>query len=406
MASIRKRESSGKASYQVRWRVDGVEQTATFPTRAQAVKFRGMVEAAGNQRPPGWSPYTAVAEPVEALTLAEWCAETIGDRSGISERTRTDYLRILDRHLGELGDLAIDEVARNDIGRWINGLAKVLSPKTVANVHGIVSSCLQDAVDAQKITKNNAKGIGLPRDDLGGLLVIYSESDFALIESHMDPHWLPLVDTLKTTGMRWGEATALTPRWMNMMSQPASVKVVQAWRKVPGKGGGWEIGPPKTKRSSRSITITDTLRDQLLSPVASKALDDFVFVTKSGRPVNHAHFYNLVWRPALFAAQSCDTHRKPKWQKGMPIPQPCGCPGTLAVTPRIHDYRHFHASFLIDAGVPLMKISRRLGHESIQTTVNVYGHLMPDADDEILAALGQPSRGPQQSVPAMPAQPG
>ncbi|MCA0329475.1 MAG: tyrosine-type recombinase/integrase [Actinobacteria bacterium] len=45
----------------------------------------------------------------------------------------------------------------------------------------------------------------------------------------------------------------------------------------------------------------------------------------------------------------------------------------------MHDLRHSHASWLIAAGVPLPVIQRRLGHESIQTTVDVYGHLAPDA---------------------------
>ena len=51
----------------------------------------------------------------------------------------------------------------------------------------------------------------------------------------------------------------------------------------------------------------------------------------------------------------------------------------LGKKPRIHDLRHSHASWLIAAGVPLPVIQRRMGHESIQTTVDVYGHLAPDA---------------------------
>ena len=45
----------------------------------------------------------------------------------------------------------------------------------------------------------------------------------------------------------------------------------------------------------------------------------------------------------------------------------------------MHDLRHSHASALIAAGIPLPVIQRRLGHESIQTTVDVYGHLAPEA---------------------------
>ena len=63
----------------------------------------------------------------------------------------------------------------------------------------------------------------------------------------------------------------------------------------------------------------------------------------------------------------------------------------LTKTPRFHDLRHTYAAWLISAGVPLPEIQRRLGHESIQTTVDVYGGLLEQAgdlaDDAIDAAL-------------------
>lgn len=50
----------------------------------------------------------------------------------------------------------------------------------------------------------------------------------------------------------------------------------------------------------------------------------------------------------------------------------------LTKSPRIHDLRHTHTSCLIADGVNLYTVARRLGHESITTTADVYGHLMPD----------------------------
>jgi integrase len=47
----------------------------------------------------------------------------------------------------------------------------------------------------------------------------------------------------------------------------------------------------------------------------------------------------------------------------------------LAKEPRVHDLRHTCASWMIQAGVPLPVIQQHLGHESIQTTIGVYGHL-------------------------------
>jgi integrase len=53
----------------------------------------------------------------------------------------------------------------------------------------------------------------------------------------------------------------------------------------------------------------------------------------------------------------------------------------------VHDLRHSHASQLIAEGLPLPVISRRLGHKSIQVTIDRYGHLMPELDDAVNAAV-------------------
>ena len=54
---------------------------------------------------------------------------------------------------------------------------------------------------------------------------------------------------------------------------------------------------------------------------------------------------------------------------------------------RIHDFRHSHASYLIDKGVNMYKISKRLGHSSIEMTMNRYGHLLDVEEDEITSAI-------------------
>jgi hypothetical protein len=49
--------------------------------------------------------------------------------------------------------------------------------------------------------------------------------------------------------------------------------------------------------------------------------------------------------------------------------------------------RHTHVSVLIATGTDILKISRRLGHDKPSTTLNVYGHLIKDRDDEMVKAL-------------------
>ena len=53
----------------------------------------------------------------------------------------------------------------------------------------------------------------------------------------------------------------------------------------------------------------------------------------------------------------------------------------------IHALRHPHASNLNEAGVNIYMISKRLGHSSIRTTMDIYGHLIDTEEDEVLNAI-------------------
>jgi integrase len=63
----------------------------------------------------------------------------------------------------------------------------------------------------------------------------------------------------------------------------------------------------------------------------------------------------------------------------------CRLAGIEHATP--HSTRHTYASRLLTAGVPIARVSKLLGHSSIQVTERVYAHLIDDAHDEVRAAL-------------------
>lgn len=54
---------------------------------------------------------------------------------------------------------------------------------------------------------------------------------------------------------------------------------------------------------------------------------------------------------------------------------------------RIHDLRHSHASLLINLNFTPLLIAERLGHENVQTTLNIYGHLFPTQQEKLLSTL-------------------
>ena len=75
------------------------------------------------------------------------------------------------------------------------------------------------------------------------------------------------------------------------------------------------------------------------------------------------HYYNRdIWKPAIAAAG-------------------------LAEDTTFHDLRHTFASTALAEGVPILEVSRWLGHRSITTTVDLYGHLVPEASSRARDAL-------------------
>lgn len=56
---------------------------------------------------------------------------------------------------------------------------------------------------------------------------------------------------------------------------------------------------------------------------------------------------------------------------------------------RLHDFRHSHASFLLNKNVNILVISKRLGHESPSTTLNIYAHLLPESNDYLKSILNE-----------------
>ncbi len=61
--------------------------------------------------------------------------------------------------------------------------------------------------------------------------------------------------------------------------------------------------------------------------------------------------------------------------------------GILDIRP--HDLRHFHASILLQSGMNIVLVSKRLGHSSVSMTLNIYGHLLPGWQKEAAVAFAK-----------------
>lgn len=361
MASVRPPRTlkDGTQVWDVSFRIDGRQASATWESESAAEAFKVAVNAHGANR--ACELYKIESIPrgraVAGMTLSQWIRHHIDHLTGVEPGTIASYERYLKNDIApSIGELPLTALTHEDIARWVQDLEEDFAPKTIANKHGFLSGALAAAVRAKKIPANPAVGTRLPSGERKEMVFLTRE-EFARLLAEVPEQWQPLVAFLVASGARWAEVTALKPADVDKAA--GTVRIVRAWKK-----GRDTPGPPKTKKSRRTINVPASVLEQL------DYTGEWLF-TKPGRgghskdgPVRGQSFRINVWNPAVARAE-------------------------LDPRPRIHDMRHTCASWLIQAGVPLPVIQQHLGHESIQTTVDIYGHLDRRSAKAAAKAIGK-----------------
>ncbi|TFV60227.1 site-specific integrase [Mycobacterium sp. PS03-16] len=373
MASLRPGTRKDGTTYvQVLYRLDGKQTSTSFEDLVTAKKFKGLVEKFGPEQALA---ALAADSGGSTTTVAEWIEHHIEHLTGLRKSTLWDYRSYLKKDIGPaLGELPLTALTREHVAKWTQNMAAAgASGKTISNKHGFLSSALNAAVRAGRIPTNPALGQRLPTSERPDMVCL-SHQDFARLLNNVTEHWKPLVEFLVASGARWGEATALKPSDIDLTSN--TVRITRAWKRTYDRGG-YELGPPKTKKSVRTINVPGATLNKL------DLTREWVFVNRAGSFVKGNGFHDRVWSAAV------ERTWPTKDAEGNPITSTVEAP---ILKPRIHDLRHSCASWLVLAGVPLPVIQQHLGHESINTTISLYSHIdrrsMVVAADAIGAALG------------------
>ncbi len=166
-----------------------------------------------------------------------------------------------------------------------------------------------------------------------------------------------LFTILLTTGMRIGELLAL--RWENVNLESREINI---YHTVSKKNA---IHDPKTPKGFRSIPLFYAPLVKKLYMAQNKGkvtnVTGYVFHTASGKPIA----YGQVLK---------------HWD------HVCKLSG---VDKTIHAFRHTFATVALAKGVPLLEVSRILGHAQTSTTVNMYGHAIPNYNKKLLEQFGR-----------------
>ncbi|MFK5691260.1 tyrosine-type recombinase/integrase [Ornithinimicrobium sp. LYQ92] len=335
----------------------------SFATGEAAERWLRLLDAVG--------PAQAVAaleqpEASTAPTVGELVFAHIEHLTGITEGTRQDYNRMAARHIvPHVGALPVTMLDRQAGARWLNALTRTgMAASTIRNHHSLLSAALTQAVWDKEIPENVVKGLRMPSTLTTQEMVFLTRDEYMHLRECAPERWRPLVTVLAETGMRWGEATALTISDLDFDRR--TVRIRQAWKRS-GKAQP-DLGVTKG-RQSRTVAMPKRARDDLRE-LSGRAPREFLFINSKGGPVRHSPFRLNVWVPtvATFAGDK-PTGRHPTTRRMMWDGQGTG------ERPRIHDLRHSFASWAIARGMSLTSIQRHMGHQSIKTTSDTYGHI-------------------------------
>jgi integrase len=194
----------------------------------------------------------------------------------------------------------------------------------------------------------------LSRDEIRRLL--------AACQRHA-PRWYLFVLTLARTGMRLGEAAALQWRDVDL---DRGIAIVQRafWRGRVQSPKSGRVRPVDLSHQLVAALRVAEAAEHERARGASQPPPAWIFAHHDGRPPNTDNFRRRVWR-SLFR------------HTGLPYAWP-------------HSLRHTYASLLLAQGESLVYVKAQLGHRSIQTTVDVYGHLVAGGNRAAVDRLDDP----------------
>lgn len=371
--------AGGGTRYVVRVRDDrrGKFTSATFATRPEAEQFVRDVNDRGKEWALG--EYHRGKGEAQEPTLNEWAETHFRSLTEPSEDTVERYRRIYASDWRPLlGSLRLSQIERTQVAAALNALTG--SDKTRQNKWAVLTHMLKMAAQDGLIARSPTIGIKLGRrtDHEREEHRYLTHGEFWAVLNATPVYWQPLVMTLAGTGMRWGEAAALLVGDIDPESGVAHV--------VKSAKQDGTIKPTKSRKSRRTINLPVEVLEDLTPLMDGRKRTDRLFVPPKGGELRHRTFYRDIWLKKSVANS-----------------------GIREPFPRLHDLRHSHVAWLIAAGVSLPVIQARLGHEKITTTIDTYGHLVPDlqraAAEAASVVLGQrppalTSDGPARIGPA------
>lgn len=250
----------------------------------------------------------------------------------------------------------LSDIRNRDITRFQDDLIdKKYSVHHIKKVHQTLSTIFNFAIREEYTLRNPAKEVGNIDDEETKHVNYWTLEEFKEFISVVDDYlYKTLFMTLYYSGMRKGELSALTWKDINFDNNTISIDKTAY---------DTEITTPKTSSSIRTLELPKYVMGMLqqlkITKEPEQKLSYFVFGDY------HDHL------PATTLDRKYDDYVKKTQLKKI----------------RIHDFRHSHASYLINKGAIPAVVAKRLGHKDIAMTLNTYSHLYPSTENEIISQM-------------------
>lgn len=294
----------------------------------------------------------------------------------VRESTYDKSRRNLENHiLPHMGDIRLSKLDMRKISEWKNKISeKKLSLRMNNNIYSEFRALLNYAVKFDYIVRNPLTQVGKFKDayDIAPKsekLNYYTAEEFKKYIAQARKNKLDAKENGFNVffsiafymGMRKGEINAL--KWSDIEGNLMNIR-----RSVSQKQkGGDRITPPKNKSSYRIIEIPQPLK---------KILDEHKKLVKKSLPGFHEGLFVCGGTTPL--RDSTIENRNTQYAKDA---------GLKHI--RIHDFRHSHASLLINEGINIQEVARRLGHSNIKVTLDTYSHLYPREEERATRVLNK-----------------
>ena len=299
--------------------------------------------------------------------LIDWAASP---QQEIKESTRAARLLNVNRALPVIGGLEMRKVTRHHVTEIDAQLAtKGLSGASRYQCFAVLRTAFATALRRQLISANPY--VDFPREDKPKVAKraerFLSTGEKAKLLS-LDDQWRGIWQVLITTGIRSGELCALTEKDVDL--DGLRIHINHSLRRKKGGEGRYTLGQPKTAYSRRTIIINQTLANVLRTAIDENKKthqdfynpEGFIFCQPDGSPL----FTDMIWKALSERLKRLGVAHA-----------------------RVHDLRHTFTSDLINAGVPILQISRMLGHSSVAFTLQVYGHLTSETSEQASEIAGR-----------------